>query len=161
MKIFCLVWNTNSFENIYTTTSKVVVYCCVLLCSCVSRTRQSHHISHLSLDMQPWHNGSASDSSSEGCVFKSRPGHNTFLLGRGQIPLLVTFLRGWKKSICKISQAATHSTSLVTSFWIFPLPEGHAKSMSLLKLLILTPFLPVTVCLLLSWPLPPCHSLIN
>ena len=25
-----------------------------------------------------WRNGSASDSSSEGCVFKSRPGHNVF-----------------------------------------------------------------------------------
>ena len=32
------------------------------------------------LPMAWWRNGSASDSSSEGCVFKSRPGQNLFFL---------------------------------------------------------------------------------
>ena len=70
MKNVCLIWNRNT----HTHTQPQLMY------------RITHiHIS-LSHDKQQslWRNGSASDSSSEGCVFKSCPGQYTNDLGGGK-----------------------------------------------------------------------------
>ena len=65
--------NINSlraFENVNPTS----LFRCLLTSSSV--------LSILFLTSTPWRNGSASDSRSEGCVFKSRRGHSTTFLQR-------------------------------------------------------------------------------